>query len=132
MNVHYRIFVHYAGLFLLVLVPWCSAACENCTGKMLAVRLLSGTTTQCLLLVPFHTNNGIMGLIAIIHMLTVADPGFPVGGRRPHWGRQPLSQVLFGKNVCENERIGSHCGEVASGAPWICHWLRYIFEQCIL
>ena len=36
--------------------------------------------------------------------VTVADQGFPVGGRGP-----PM-QVLFGKNVCENERIGSRRG----------------------
>ena len=35
---------------------------------------------------------------------TVADPGFPVGGRRP-----PML-ALFGKNICKNERIGSCWG----------------------
>ena len=38
--------------------------------------------------------------------ITVADPGFPVGGGgrgRPTW-------ALFGENVCKNERIGSHRG----------------------
>ena len=34
---------------------------------------------------------------------SVADPGSPVGGG----GRQPPTRVLFGKNTCENERIGS-------------------------
>ena len=34
-------------------------------------------------------------------LLAVADPGFPVGGRRP------LMRALFGKNVCKNKRIGS-------------------------
>ena len=29
----------------------------------------------------------------------MADPGFPVGGGGP------LMRALFGKNVCENERI---------------------------
>ena len=38
---------------------------------------------------------------------SVADPGFPVGGGE---GRQPLTLALFGKNVCENERIGSCWG----------------------
>ena len=33
-------------------------------------------------------------------MLSVADPGFPEGGRGP-----PM-WALFGENVCENERIG--------------------------
>ena len=44
----------------------------------------------------------------------VADPGFPVGGRRP------LTRTLFGENVCENERNGS-CwgGGGAGGDPWI-------------
>ena len=31
----------------------------------------------------------------------MADPGFPIGGRRPP------TQAFFGENVCENERIGS-------------------------
>ena len=35
---------------------------------------------------------------------TVADPGFPVGGRGPP------TWVLFSKNVCKNERIWSHGG----------------------
>ena len=50
---------------------------------------------------------------------SVADPGFPVGGVcRVIGGCQPLMWVLFGKNVCENERIGS-CweGARAGGAP---------------
>ena len=43
--------------------------------------------------------------------LAVADPGFPVGGcGPPTW-------VLFGKNVCENERIWSHRGACARHAP---------------
>ena len=39
---------------------------------------------------------------------TVADPGFPVRGSQPVGGRGDRSptQVLFGKNVCKNERIG--------------------------
>ena len=39
------------------------------------------------------------------------------GARISHWGRgaeplgaQPPMQALFGENVCENERIGSHWG----------------------
>ena len=48
--------------------------------------------------------------------MSVADPGFPVGGRRPP------TRVLFGGNVCQNERIGSHWrggGVRAGGTPWI-------------
>ena len=42
---------------------------------------------------------------------TVADPGFSVGGMNPFGrGRGPPMQGLFGENVCENERIGSHKG----------------------
>ena len=35
------------------------------------------------------------------------DPGFPVEGHGLVLGRrrQPLTQALFGENVCENERI---------------------------
>ena len=41
----------------------------------------------------------------------VLDPGFPVGGWAPTcWGCQPPMWVLFGGNVCENKRIGSHWG----------------------
>ena len=38
----------------------------------------------------------------------MADPGFPVGGVDPLGGAWTLTWVLYGKNVCENERIGSH------------------------
>ena len=40
----------------------------------------------------------------------MADPGFPIGGVHPLGGRGPPTQALFGENVCENERIGSHGG----------------------
>ena len=44
-----------------------------------------------------------------------ADPGFPIGrGPWTHFGgRGPPTSVLFGKNVCENERTGSHRGVYA-------------------
>ena len=35
----------------------------------------------------------------------MADPGFPVGGRRPRRGRQLPRQLHFEKFVCQNERI---------------------------
>ena len=41
---------------------------------------------------------------------TVADPGFPVGGRGPP------TQVLFTENVCKSKRIWSHRGR-APGTP---------------
>ena len=47
----------------------------------------------------------------------VADPGFPVGGRAPVGGHGPPMQALFGENVCENERIGSHRGRVRPARP---------------
>ena len=50
---------------------------------------------------------------------TVADPGFPVGGRRPVGGRQPPMHMLFSENVCENERIGSCWGGAPAAPPWI-------------
>ena len=40
----------------------------------------------------------------------MADPGFPVGWRRAVGGHQPPTWVFFGKNICENERIGSRWG----------------------
>ena len=49
----------------------------------------------------------------------VADPGFPVGGggRQPHWGtRRCPTQMLFGKNVCENERIVGGGGRFTGSA----------------
>ena len=42
--------------------------------------------------------------------VTVADPGFPVEGHGP------LTQALFGGNVCENKRSQSRRGRV-SGTP---------------
>ena len=48
--------------------------------------------------------------------LSVADPGFPVGGRGPVVGCGPLTWALFTKNVCKNERIGSVGGH-ALGLP---------------
>ena len=42
---------------------------------------------------------------------TVVDPGFSIG-----W-RGPLMWVLFGKNVCENEIIGSHNGGHVPSMP---------------
>ena len=49
----------------------------------------------------------------------MADPGFPVGGTCTRWGggRAPLMWVLFGENVCENERIGSYGGGVRLACP---------------
>ena len=38
----------------------------------------------------------------------MADPGFHVGGHAPIGGCRPPTWALFGENVCENERIGSH------------------------
>ena len=43
--------------------------------------------------------------------ISVADPGFPVGGRGPP------TWAPFGENVCENERIGSHRGWCVPGTP---------------
>ena len=37
---------------------------------------------------------------------------FPWGGLDPLGGCGPLMRVLYGENVCENERIGSHRGVV--------------------
>ena len=42
---------------------------------------------------------------------SVADPGFPVRGHGPVRG------ALFGKNVCENERIGSRRGGMLPARP---------------
>ena len=49
--------------------------------------------------------------------LTVADPGFLVGGSPTVGGRGPPMRVLFGENVCEHERIGSH---------WVRECLRHL------
>ena len=50
-------------------------------------------------------------MIGSYHSNSVAHPGFPVEGCGP------LMRVLFGKNVCENERIGSHRGWCVPGMP---------------
>ena len=51
------------------------------------------------------------------HTHSVADPGFLVGGVDPIGGRGPPMWALFGKNVCENERIGSRRGASTWHAP---------------
>ena len=38
-------------------------------------------------------------------------------GHGPVGGHGPLTWVLFGKNICENERIGSHRGGVRRARP---------------
>ena len=45
-------------------------------------------------------------IVVLRQLQAVADPGFPVGGRRPvgGGGRQPPTHTLFSENVCENER----------------------------
>ena len=58
----------------------------------------------------------------------MADPGFSVGGGAKPGGRQPLTRVLFGKNLCENKRIGSGWGAHASGTPWIRQWSMLFFK----
>ena len=55
---------------------------------------------------------------------TVADPGFPVGGRGPP------TWVLFGKNVCENERIWSHRGGVGPARPLDPPMIRLQYISC--
>ena len=45
-------------------------------------------------------------------IITVADPGFPVRGRRG-----PPIRALFGENVCENKRIGSRRGRTPGTPP---------------
>ena len=49
-------------------------------------------------------------LRGVLAQHSVADPGFPVGGVDPLGGRGRLTWALFTKNVCKNERIGSHGG----------------------
>ena len=39
------------------------------------------------------------------------------GGMHPLGGHGPPMRALFGVNVCENERIGSHRGWRAPGTP---------------
>ena len=70
-----------------------------------------------------HTSVKATPLVNAVHICTeaVADPGFPVGGRSPVRGvHGPPTQVLFGENVCENERIGSHGGVHPARFPQIC------------
>ena len=61
----------------------------------------------------FNTTYFSLGEMSLIR--AVADPGFPVGGRRPVGGRQPPTRTLFSENICENERNGSRWG---GGGRW--------------
>ena len=42
---------------------------------------------------------------------------FPWGGVHPLGGHGPPTWALFGENVCENERIGSHRGACTGHSP---------------
>ena len=58
-----------------------------------------------------------VGISSGIGHTTVAGPGFPVEGVDPLGGRGPPTWALFGKNVCENERIGFRRGGCAGTPP---------------
>ena len=63
------------------------------------------------LLVSFSIETNGVSLIEPLVTSTVADRGFPVGGAMdPLGGCGPLTRVLFGENVCENEKIGARWG----------------------
>ena len=49
--------------------------------------------------------------------ITVADPGFPIGGRGLRKGRRLPRQLRFENFVCENERIWTLGGACAGNAP---------------
>ena len=60
----------------------------------------------------------------------MADPGFPVGGGvHPLGGRGPPTRALFGENVCENKRIGSHRGLHVPGMPLLDPPMKVNFEN---
>ena len=50
------------------------------------------------------------------------------GGVHPLGGRGPLTWALFGENVCENQRIGSHRGVCAGHAPQICQCIYFLLH----
>ena len=64
---------------------------------------------------------------------------FPWGGAPSLWaGRQPLTWMLFGKSICENERIGSHWGHAPAAPPpldppmrTLCFRVWRIFIECL-
>ena len=52
--------------------------------------------------------------------LSVADPGFPVGGEPTSWGERQLPrQLRFENFVCQNEIIWTLRGVHTGGTPWI-------------
>ena len=54
----------------------------------------------------------------------------PIGGMDPLGGHGPPMWALFTKNVCENERIGSHrgCGPVGARGPLM--WVLFTKNAC--
>ena len=52
-------------------------------------------------------------------ILTTSSGGsrISLGGREPLGGRGPPTQALLARNVCKNERIGSHSGGVRRARP---------------
>ena len=71
--------------------------------------------------------------------ISVADPGFPVGGRRPRGGRQLPRWLRFKKFVCQNKRIWTRVGggARAGGAPLgsateYCNWNGGVKSKSII
>ena len=58
-----------------------------------------------------------MNIILKERTSSVADPGFPVGGRGLVGKCGPPMRVLFSENVCENKRIGSRRGRARRTPP---------------
>ena len=67
-----------------------------------------------------------------LFLLTGTDLGFPVGGVDPFWGHGPPMRALFGENVCENERIGSHRGGVHWEILYVDPPVIILFQQYLL
>ena len=73
----------------------------------------------------FKANLTVSGKLLLI-VLTVADPGFPVGGgRRPVGGGAELRHVCFSAiTYAKSQELDPVMGARAGGAPWIRQWLN--------
>ena len=79
----------------------------KCTTVIFGVENVNISATFGAVNFPFYDGNGSSGGSRISRG----------GGGGGGGGRGPPTWALFGENVCENERIGSHRGACAGHAP---------------
>ena len=90
---------------------WTTHTAETTT-LLEATRLQKLYTYMCNIVTEFYLYSIVYIYLINSRLDSGADPGFPIGGgANPRWrGHQPPTHLLFGENICKNERIWSCWG----------------------